>query len=282
MQRSMTEPNHGGLAPPALAGMGPLLVAIDGDEAVATAFSRARQLAELAHGVFGAEGAWPLEVVIGDDVASLARVARDRDACLVVTGRVHHGVVERALHGEMPLELVRAADVPVLAVPAAMTRLPRIAVVAVGEGTAGLRAASVAHFLLASAVEIHLVHVRAPAQALHERERREEGSEHEAGIQRGFDVVRQAWQLPADVTVRSRVLVGRPVTELLRYAHEVSADLLVAGLPTHPHGMPHRGLAMRLFHESPLAMLLVPVEHRASADANGGPSLSRESSRRVP
>jgi len=54
------------------------------------------------------------------------------------------------------------------------------------------------------------------------------------------------------------------VAELLRYAGEVGADLLVAGLPTHPHGMPHRGLALRLFHESPLAMLLVPVEQRGS------------------
>lgn len=264
MQRSMHEPERQSFARPAQAGMGPLLVAIDGDEAVATAFSRARQLAELAHGAFGAEGAWPLEVVIGDDVASLARVARDRDACLVVTGRVHHGVVERALHGEMALELVRASGVPVLAVPAAMTRLPRVAVVAVGNGAAGLRAASVAHFLLASAVEIHLVHVRAPAQVLYERERREEDDEHEATIRRGFDVVRQAWELPADVRVTSRVLVGRPVAELLRYAHEVRADLIVAGLATYPHRLPHRELAERLFHESPLAMLLVPVEAPAS------------------
>lgn len=263
MQRT-DEAKPTSLERPVLAGMGPLLVATDGNETIATGLARARQLIELAREARAADPSWPIEIVLGDDVESLARVARDRDACLIVTGHAQHGFIERAVHGEALLALVRAARAPVLTVPVAMTRLPRIAVVAVGEGMAGARAAGVVSLLLANAVEIHLVHVRAQPQALHDRARREEDDEHEATIRHAFDVARRAWELPADVTVTSHVLTGRPVAELLRYAEDVGAELLVAGLPTSAHGLPHRQLAARLLHESPLAMLLIPVEADAS------------------
>lgn len=251
--------------PRVLAGMGPLLVATDGEDTIALALARAHQLTGLVREAVGAEDAWPIEIVLGDDVTSLAQLAREREASLIVTGRVPHGFLERVVHGETLLELVRASRVPVLAVPATMSRLPRIAVVAVGEGTAGASAAGVVSLLLANAVEIHLVHVRAQPQALYERERREEDDEIEAAIQRAFDVVQRAWKLPADVAVTSHELIGRPVPELLRFAENVGADLLVTGLATTSHGLPHRELAERLLHQSPLAMLLVPVECGASA-----------------
>ena len=103
-----------------LAGMGPILVATDGGEAIATGFARARQLIELAREALAEDPSWPIDIVLGDDAESLARVARDRDACLIVTGQVQHGFVERTMHGEALLALVRAAHTPVLTVPVAI------------------------------------------------------------------------------------------------------------------------------------------------------------------
>jgi nucleotide-binding universal stress UspA family protein len=197
-------------------------------------------------------------------VPTIARIARERGARLVVTGRVHHGAVERIVRGETPLGVVRAAGVPVLAVPESMTRLPRCVVVAVGHGGASAALAPMARTLLGEAVEVHLVHVRPPALALYERERREEDDAYVHAIQRSFASARRGWALPADVAVTTHVCVGRPADALPDYADTVGADLVAVGIGLHATTplFPGRELAARLFHASPRAMLLVPVEAR--------------------
>jgi nucleotide-binding universal stress UspA family protein len=220
----------------------------------------------------------PTEIVLGDVIPSLARVAREREACLVVTGRVHHGLIERAMRGETPLGLVRAARVPVLAVPSTMTRLPRCVIVAVGQGSTGARLGTIARALFGDAVAIHLVNVRPPALPRHEREVREEEDAHEAAIQRAFRTACASWKLPADISISSRILVGDPVTELLAFADAEGADLLVAGLS--PRSASQRlsrgGLASRLFHATSRAMLIVPVGDPADPHAVDATTISAD------
>jgi nucleotide-binding universal stress UspA family protein len=225
---------------------------------------RRDRLAELERQARGADAGWPTEIALGSTVPSIARIARERSARLVVTGHVHHGVVERVVRGETPLGVVRAGRVPVLAVPEAMTRLPRCVVVAVEHGSAAAALAPMARMLFSDAVEVHLVHVRPPALALYERERREEDDAYVHAMERSFASARRGWALPADVSVTTHVRVGRPADGLSEYADAVGADLLVVGIAVHaasPH-FPGRELAVRLFHGSPRAMLLVPVEAR--------------------
>jgi nucleotide-binding universal stress UspA family protein len=205
---------------------------------------------------------WPTEIVFGERVPSLARVATERQARLVVTGHTHHGAVERIMRGETPLGIARAARVPVLAVPATMDRLPRCVVVGVGLGDAGTSVGDISHALFGDAVAIHLVHVRTAALPRHEREIREEDHAEEARGEHAFARVLASWRLPPDVPVATHERIGRPEDELLAVARALEADLLVVGLSPRPHAphLPHRSLAPRLYREWPHALLIVPVD----------------------
>ena len=222
---------------------------------------RHARLTGLMHHTLGDAPLWPAEIVIGDRVATIARVVKERQAQLVVTGHTHHGAVERVARGETPLGIARGARVPVLTVPTTMTRLPHCVVVAVGFGDAGTGIGGIAHALFGDAVTVHLVHVRAPTLPRHERVLREEDSAEEADIERAFERARASWTLPADVSVASHVLIGRPSVELRAFADTVGAELLVAGMTVREsmHYLPHRSLAPWLYREWPGALLVVPV-----------------------
>jgi nucleotide-binding universal stress UspA family protein len=208
---------------------------------------------------------WPVEIVLGDPIPSVVQVAAERVVPLVVTGHTQHGVVERLVRRETPLGIARAARVPVLAVPPTMTHLPHSVVVAVELGDAGARLSNVAGALFSDAVAIHLVHVREPALPRHERVLRAEEEADDRALERAFERARAGWRLPADVSTVTNVLVGKPAEALQHFAKSVAADLVVVGLtvPAHAPLLPHRSLAVRLYREWPLALLLVPIGGRA-------------------
>ena len=56
-------------------------------------------------------------VVVGDPYTEIARVAREVDADLIVTGASRRGVLSRAVFGSTTMRLMRAADRPLLVVP---------------------------------------------------------------------------------------------------------------------------------------------------------------------
>ena len=247
---------------------GPILVASDGASPSASAFIVARLLAErLGAEVSVVSALEPSNVVVPplDPLAAPGRAGATRmevrRARLVVTGHTHHGVLERFVRHETPLAIARAACVPVLALPAAMTRLPRGVVVAVGLGDAAVRVSAVAGSLFGDAVAVHLVHVREPALPRHDRAMRQEEEADDRSFEHAFDRARERWRLPADVSAVTRVLVGKPADELRKFAQSVGADLLVVGLsiPGDAPHLPHRSLAARLYREWPHALLLVPI-----------------------
>jgi nucleotide-binding universal stress UspA family protein len=226
---------------------------------------RHARLADLMHHALGDAPVWPAEIVLGDRVPSISRVVTERQAQLVVTGHTHHGAVERLARSETPLGIARAARVPVLTVPTSMHHLPRCVVVAVGFGDAGTGIGRIAHALFGDALTVHLVHVRAPSLPHQERVLREDDAAEDADIERAFEHARTAWTLPADVSVASHVLVGRPAGQLRAFADTVGADLVVAGLTVRAgmHYLPHRSLAPWIYREWPGALLVVPVGEAA-------------------
>ena len=236
---------------------------------------RRARLAGLIQHALGEAPAWPVEIALGERVPSIARFVKERGVQLVVTGRTHHGPVERLVRGETPLAIARATGVPVLAVPPAMSRLPRCVVVAVGLGDAGAEVGSVARALFRDAVAVHLVHVSAPPLPRHERVLRADDVAEDTAIEHAFEHARMAWQLPADVSTASHVLMGDPYRELVSFVDAADADLVVVGLPLHGRTptLPHlasRALVSRFYRRSTRALLIVPVGetavHRA-ADA---------------
>jgi nucleotide-binding universal stress UspA family protein len=222
---------------------------------------RRAELELLAHGTAVEAARWPVEIVLGDPIPSIVQVAAERVAPLVVTGHTHHGMVERLVRRETPLGIARAARVPVLAVPPAMTHLPRSVVVAVELGDAGAHVSDVAGALFSDAVAVHLAHVREPALPRHERVLRAEEEADDRAVERAFERARAGWRLPADVSTVTHVLVGKPSEALQEFAASVAADLVVVGLTVAAHAaaLPHRSLAARLYREWPKALLLVPI-----------------------
>ena len=258
MKHARERPDVGGRASPHQS-IGPIIVASDGGPSSARAADVARLLAE--------RGGASVEIVSVPEpshavVASVAQAATQRGAQLVVTGRTHRRYVERVMRGETPLGIARTTGIPVLAVPPIMPgRLPHRIVVAVGLGDAAAAIGPVARALFNDAVEVHLVHVSAPPLPRHERELRAEEMADDTSIEHAFERARAAWDLPADVSTDTHVLVGEPYRELQAFADGVDADLVVGGmtlLPAARH-VPRRSLARRLYRRSTRAILIVPV-----------------------
>jgi nucleotide-binding universal stress UspA family protein len=230
---------------------------------------RRARLEQASSRALGQSPKWSTRILIGSVARTIAGVARDRGARLVVTGLVRHGRIDRALRRETPLGVVQSAGVPVLAVPRTMKRLPRCIVIAIGEGDAGAHLGEIALPLLSEAEVVHLVHVR-KIEPLYDRPSRDADARYEREMQRIFADVQSFWHLPVDVPVRTHILAGRSVDELLDFAEDADADLLVVGFS--PRSLLHNmsaGIGTRLYRGSSCAVLLVPESHRGRVSATG-------------
>jgi len=204
----------------------------------------------------------PTRILLGDVSTSIATAAKCHRAQLVVTGRVAHGTIERAIRRETPLALARVASVPVLSVPSGSARLPRVVVVAVGEGHAAARLGGVARALFEGAVAVHLVSVEPELPAWWDTEARSDEDELTHRTQRTFDAVKAAWKLPADVPIETHILTGDESDTLLSFAAGVAADLVVVGTVQGRRGfhLPVASLATKLYRALSCSILLVPEQ----------------------
>lgn len=209
-----------------------------------------------------------VEVVIGRPVEEIGNRARAIRAGLVVTGLPHHGHRDRLLlRGDTPLGIARVARAPVLVVPDRVSHLPRVVLIASDLDDTSIHAARLARPLLREATHVYVVHVRrlglAPTDPAWEHVDARLTTEHMGHLVAALD-------LPPHVAVDTRTLTGHPVAELLDFAEEVRAELVVAGYRkrllldrlTGP-----RSIAERVYRGTPCAMLLVPeTAVRTAAD----------------
>lgn len=209
-----------------------------------------------------------VDAVIGRPVEEIGNRARTIRAGIVITGLQHHGHRDRLLlRGDTPLGIARVARTPVLVVPVRVSHLPRIVLVATDLDETSVNAARMARPLLDEATHVYVVHVRrlgmAPADPSWEHVQARLTTDHLARMVAALD-------LPTEVHVDTRTLTGHPVAELLDFAEEVGAELIVAGYRkrllldrlTGP-----RSIAERVYRGTPCAMLLVPeTAVRTAAD----------------
>ena len=205
-------------------------------------------------------------MLIGDVPTSIATAAKCHRAHLVVTGRVAHGRIERAVRRETPLAIAGAGPVPVLAVPSTSSRLPRVIVVAVGQGHTAARLGPIARALFHEAVAIHLVSVEPLVSAPWESEARADEEELTHRTQRAFSGIMTSWKLPADVPIETHILTGNESDALVSFVTRVGADLLVVGTAQRRQGphLPGGNLATKLYRAVSCSTLIVPVQGRAS------------------
>ncbi|HET7458295.1 MAG TPA: universal stress protein [Gemmatimonadaceae bacterium] len=112
--------------------------------------------------VVGRSVDWPVDVKLGTPAHAIAAEARRLGSSLVVLGLRRHHAVDRALHDETTLEVMRAGVCPVLGVASTLDTLPRRVVVGVDFSRASLTAARIARSLLADGGTLVLAYVAPP------------------------------------------------------------------------------------------------------------------------
>jgi nucleotide-binding universal stress UspA family protein len=211
--------------------------------------------------VRSAEHRWQVEVEHGDPVSGLLRRASELDAALVVVGIGRERPVDRLLGGETTLRVIRHTSCPVLAVSGELQRRPRSVVVATDFSRQSMHAARTALPLLASGATLHVVHVWQPTVT-------DDPQVH--GIEKLYArsitarLVRFVADLrtPAGVSVRTEVREGRGATQLIAYANEHRADLIVAGR-RGPDTMAHAfvgSVATSLLRGATCSVLVAPEQ----------------------
>jgi nucleotide-binding universal stress UspA family protein len=209
----------------------------------------------------GGEGeGWAREVVFGTLGCAAADAATALGARVVVCPLGHHRLVDRLFGDETALHVARHADVPVLAVPAGLRRLPRSAVVAIDFSPFSTRAALAALDVLDEGATIHLAHVVEPMEhaALEVQ-----GWEAVYGraVDAQFERLRATLRaLRPDVAVEVARLGGLPARALLEYGAEIGAELIAAG--SHGHGFFARmalgSVSTQLLRGAACSVLVVP------------------------
>lgn len=174
------------------------------------------------------DAGWTMRIEYGEPEHLIATVAEDMDATMVITGLSHHDLLDRLLGGETALRIVRASKVPVLAVTTAFQELPKRAVIATDFSVASLDSAREALRLFPSITAITLAHVTSRLEVPPGVFLTPAGLFSEP-ISRSFERVSSALDLSPSITIETITLEGKPSREILRFARDAGADLIVTG-----------------------------------------------------
>lgn len=181
---------------------------------------------------------WSVEVRSGDPATTIAAVATESGARMIVVGLGGHGPAARFLGNETALRLMRTSQVPVLAVDSKLRGLPNRIIVAIDFRESSIEAARLALEIAAPGATVTLAHVVPWERRNYIPE--QWFREHEAYV--GSELTRVSGWLDQSKKFRihQRVLYGKPGPSLLACAEDLDADLLVAG--THGRGFVGRML----------------------------------------
>ena len=201
---------------------------------------------------------WPIKVTTGYPAATIAKLARNVDASLIVMGLGGHGIIDRVFGDEMVLQVLRVGTVPVLAVPDTFQALPSRALVAVDFSSSSARAVRLGGPLVRRGGTLTLAHVIHPGKGkldVMAVTRPQVGS-----LGQQLSRFAENSDLPEDVTCERRVLAGDPARELLDLASQVRAELIITG--SHGRNFLSRllvgSVSTELLRKSGTAMLIAP------------------------
>jgi nucleotide-binding universal stress UspA family protein len=189
---------------------------------------------------------WPVEVNEQAPIDAIIEQVRSLRAGLIVMGLRSHGVLRRMISRDLLAEVLRAARVPVLAVRADITSLPKRIVVAIDFGAASIRAAHLARDLVADDGSMSLVHVTPRYSP-------------ELG-ERLASLANELAPAPG-LTMTTTLLHGDIQSSIERFAQATNADLLAMG--SGNHGLLDRvangRISMQLAHTARWSTLIVPA-----------------------
>lgn len=210
----------------------PLDLALAMGDAVAAPALHAQQVAEVRAALAAGTGHqcdWPVRIKLGIPASAIVQGARDVSAALVLVGLRRHGRLDRAVHDETALNVMRHASCPVLGVVAGTTDLPSRVLAAVDFSESSLFAARSARALVGDNGVLVLAYVP-PLMAFMP----DDGERviRDLGVESGF--ARIGRDLAGDGITFDHVVLRhespRPISELLLdYAEGAKLDLIAAG-----------------------------------------------------
>ncbi len=190
--------------------------------------SRLAQLRQLLTDATGGDPGWQTRVLYGDPPNTIAQMARDAHAPLVVMGIGRHRPLDRILGVETTPRTIRHSPCPVLAVHDGLAIPFGAVVVATDFSPTSARATEVVLPLLARGAKVHLVHVWQPMRLM-------DGvlapidEQYRKGLPERFRRFEQALGVPEYVSVIYHAEEGEPVRRILAYAEATRPDVIVAG-----------------------------------------------------
>jgi nucleotide-binding universal stress UspA family protein len=193
--------------------------------------------------------AWPVDITDQSPIDAIVALASGLRAGLIVMGLRHHGVLRRAISRDLLGEVLRVTRVPVLAVRADISALPKRVVVAIDFGAASIRSAHLARHLMDNDGAMYFVHV---------------SRENSDGLRARLDAVVDELAAAPGVTVSSILLHGDVQSSIEGLAYAVDADLLAVGSEEHSlfDRVATGSMSMKLAHTARWSTLVVPSRRK--------------------
>jgi nucleotide-binding universal stress UspA family protein len=188
--------------------------------------------AELTRAI-GTEIDWPVRVIFGTPAASIVQEANHLGAVLVLLGLRRHGRLDRVVHDDTALNVMRTASCPVLGVVAEMSGLPEHVLAAVDFGDGSVLAARAARAMVGDGAKLVLAYVQPMNGFLLDEG---EARIHDMGVKASFVKLREQFDgkgVQIDHVVLHTGGSESPGQALLEYANEIESDLITAGSVQH-------------------------------------------------
>jgi nucleotide-binding universal stress UspA family protein len=192
-----------------------------------------RAIREELSGATGTSIDWPVRIRLGTPATSIVKEAHHVGAVLVILGLRRHGRLDRAVHDETTLNVMRNASCPVLGVVAEMSQLPRRVLSAVDFSDGSVLAVRSAKAVAGQGAVLVLAYVQ-PLNGFLQDEG--ECRIHDMGVQAGFaklDTELGEDDVKFDHVVLHHSPSQSPAQALLEYADEIGSDLITAGSVQH-------------------------------------------------
>jgi nucleotide-binding universal stress UspA family protein len=171
---------------------------------------------------------WPYEVAVGPRVDTILDRARATGASLILLGLGAHGVGARFSLRETALRVIRAAGLPVLALPSDAWGVPHSALAAVDFTASSEHAVRAALDLLGEEGTLYVAHVT-PRLAIPQGDPRSWDEITKGAVISKLEGVVQRLNPSPGIRVEYVLLHGDPAHEVVAFAEEMHVDLIAAG-----------------------------------------------------
>lgn len=192
-----------------------------------------REVLEELSRATGTSVEWPVRIMLGTPASSIVQEAHHVGAALIILGLRRHSRIDRAVHDETTLNVMRSATCPVFGVVAEMDGLPRRVLSAVDFSEGSLIAVRSGQAVVGKDAVQVLAYVHPMNGFLSDEG---EARIHHMGVQAGFVKLGKEFGddgLKLDHVVLHHEPAQSAAGALLEYADEIGADLITAGSVQH-------------------------------------------------